>query len=401
MAAAGGGLVVVVARDGSPMWQVIRGAGAVLWIATVAWASSNSHQHVGRALVAFGSGSCAMAAGLGLAVPHLTKVGLSVVSVAGVALVLGGLALAWQGAQVLTRMAGRLTRLVLVPLLGMTALLAIWCVGVAVAATNVPRTEVGDRTPAAANLTFDEVTFETDDGVTLSAWYIPSRNGAAVVLVHGAGSTRSGVLEHAVVLAENGYGALLFDSRGHGRSDGRAMDMGWYGDSDIAAAVTFLEHQPDVVDGQIAAVGLSMGAEEAIGAAAVDQRITAVVAEGATGRTAADKAWLSEVHGWRGQVQEGVDRLLYGTMDLLTSSHPPITLREAVADAAPRPILLIAAGNVPDEADAGRYIREGAPGSVELWVVAGTTHTAALDTHARQWEARVLRFLADAFGPKD
>ena len=47
-----------------------------------------------------------------------------------------------------------------------------------------------------------------------------------------------------------------------------------------------------------------MGGEEAIGAAATDDRIRAVVAEGATGRTAADKAWLSEEYGLAGVVQE-------------------------------------------------------------------------------------------------
>ena len=46
-------------------------------------------------------------------------------------------------------------------MLGIAALLVIWCLGVVVTATNVPRTEVGDRTPAAANLLFDEVSFAT------------------------------------------------------------------------------------------------------------------------------------------------------------------------------------------------------------------------------------------------
>src|SRR5206468_1520008 len=88
-------------------------------------------------------------------------------------------------------------------------------------------------------------------------------------------------------------GSATPDARGHGRSAGRAMDFGWYGDADVQGAVTFLGAQPDVRDGRIAAVGLSMGGEEAIGAAATDPRIRAVVAEGATGRVAADNDWLS------------------------------------------------------------------------------------------------------------
>ena len=68
------------------------------------------------------------------------------------------------------------------------------------------------------------------------------------------------------------------------------MDFGWYGDRDVNGAVQFVARQADVGNGRILAVGLSMGGEEAIGAAASNPRICGVVAEGATGRTAADRA---------------------------------------------------------------------------------------------------------------
>ena len=61
--------------------------------------------------------------------------------------------------------------------------------------------------------------------MTLAGWYAPSRNGAAVVLLHGAGSTRSNVLDEAVVLAEHGYGVLMLDARGHGESAGRGHGL--------------------------------------------------------------------------------------------------------------------------------------------------------------------------------
>ena len=125
----------------------------------------------------------------------------------------------------------------------------MFILGVAVAATNVPRTAVGLDTPRAHGLAYEDVTFSTADGVELSGWYVPSRNGAAVVLLHGAGSTRSAVLAHAVVLADDGFGVLLYDARGHGRSQGRAMDFGWYGDLDVAAAVDFVAGQAGVAAG--------------------------------------------------------------------------------------------------------------------------------------------------------
>ena len=138
-----------------------------------------------------------------------------------------------------------------------------------------------------------------------------------------------------------------------------------------------------------------MGGEESIGAAAADERIRAVVAEGATNRTAADSAWLSDVHGWRGTLQEGIEWMLYATVDVLTAADPPVALRPPAAAAAPRPMLLIAGGDLPDERHAGRYIAGGAPDSVELWVVPERPHRCA-DDPPGGWEERVTSFLAEA-----
>ena len=63
------------------------------------------------------------------------------------------------------------------------------------------------------------------------------------------------MLGQAAVLARHGYGALLVDTRGHGRSGGHAMDFGWWGGRDLAAAVSFLARQPGVQAGKIAVLG--------------------------------------------------------------------------------------------------------------------------------------------------
>jgi uncharacterized protein len=136
-----------------------------------------------------------------------------------------------------------------------------------------------------------------------------------------------------------------------------------------------------------------MGGEHAVGAVATDTRIRAVVGEGVTGRTAVDKGWLPR-H-WRGWIQRGIDAVPYGTADLLTDASPPIRLRDAVAEAAPRPVLLIAGGAVMGnaEVDADSWIRAVSPDTVQVWVVPNTGHTAALRTQPRQWEAEVIGFL--------
>ena len=397
LVAMGVGIGFVVGRDGSTVWQLVR---VTLVAALVLGLHRLVHRRSrGTSWVLVTAGLVATAIGVGIAPPHLTKTGVGLVALAGVLSLLGGVVLAVSSATTLVRSTrSRWRRLLVIPALLALAFVVVFALSQAVAATNVPRTAVGSVTPGDRGLPYRDVTFATDDGVLLSGWYIPSRNRAGVVLLHGAGSTRSGVLTHAVVLARQGYGVVLFDARGHGRSGGRAMDFGWYGDRDVSAAVTFLSRQREVDDGRVAAVGMSMGGEEAIGAAAADTRIRAVVAEGATNRVSGDKAWLSEQFGWRGTVQEGIEWLLYATADRLTAARPPITLRQAVAVTAPRRVLLIAGSDMPDEPHAARHIRSSAPDSVQLWVVPGSGHTAGLATAPTEWERRVTTFLAEAVG---
>jgi len=392
LAAVAVGAAVAVAHDGTAGWRLIRLA-VVAGLAILAWRTL-APEHRGRAAVAFAIGVPAMAAGVGLALPHAAKAGLTLVTAAGTALLVGGVALAAIGSVGVVRAAPSWWRRVPLGAALLVVVYAVtWSFGQAVAATNVPRTDVGARTPGDHGLASTEVTFPAADGVPLSGWYVPGRNGAGVVLLHGAGSTRSSVLDHAVVLARHGFAVLLYDARGHGRSGGRAMDFGWYGDRDLAGAVSFLAAQPDVDPGRIAAVGLSMGGEQATGAAAADPRLRAVVAEGATNRVAADKDWLSDEYGWRGALQERLDALTFALADLLTSARPPIALADAVRAAAPRPMLLIAAGRIEAEQHAARVLQAASPASVEVWVASGAGHTDALAVRPDEWEARVIAFL--------
>ena len=393
--AAAAALAFLGGRDGSPGWQALR----VVAVVVLGTAAAIAVYRLGgrwRDAALLVAGIVAAAGGAGIAATWVTKAGLTPTTVAGVVALVAGLAALAYGLMDLSGTLHGWLRWGVVVALALAAAVLVLSLGIAVAATNVPRIALGGETPADWGLTFEAAEFPAADGVTLSGWYVPSQNGAAVVLLHGSGSTRSAVLGQAAVLAEGGYGVLLFDARGHGESGGRAMDLGWYGDADIAGALDYLAGRSDVDAARIALVGLSMGGEEALGAAAADPRAQAVVAEGATGRTAADKAWLSEEYGFRGLIQEGVDHLTYWLVDLMTSAGPPISLHDAVMAMAPRPVLLIAAGEVPDEGLAARHLQAAAPGSVEVWEVPGAAHSGALATAPEEWAARVLAFLDGA-----
>jgi pimeloyl-ACP methyl ester carboxylesterase len=341
-------------------------------------------------------GLAGMIVGIGIGARWLSAGVVSLTTLASLLGLLLGIGLVVLGLRRATAGLRPWPRFALGSALALVVVLIAWTLTPAVIATNVPPTVTDWSPPLGLAINGGEVRFSAGDGVRLWAWYIPPSQGKVVILRHGAGSSASDVIRQASVLVDNGYGVLMTDARGHGRSEGRAMDFGWYGDRDIEAAVTFLTAQPEVDTGRIAAMGMSMGGEEAIGAAAADGRIAAVVAEGATARIAADKAWLSDVYGWRGWIQVQLERLQYGFTEVLTEAPMPGTLASGAFHASPRPILLITAGEAPDEAKAAEHIRLNAAGNVVVWTVPEAHHIQGLVTRPAEWETKVIRFLDEA-----
>jgi fermentation-respiration switch protein FrsA (DUF1100 family) len=384
-------LSLLVGADGSPGWRLVRTGVVLATTALALWLFSATRRLEGWAALV--CGTIGLAVGIAFGFRFLTFDGFTWTALAGLIELVLGLVLVAAGIRRLVGGMARARRFAAAVTLICATLLALWNLAPALVATNVPPIPMEGAIPGDLGLTAREVRFVADDGVELWGWYVPSANGAAVVLRHGASSTANDALGHAAVLARHGYGVLVTDARGHARSGGRAMDFGWYGDSDIHAAVSFLATQPDVDAERIAVVGLSMGGEEALGAAAAEPRIAAVVAEGATGRTDADKAWYADLYGFRGQIQLGLEWLQYSLADLLTDAPKPIPLSTAASVAAPRPVLLIAAGRVADEGHAAAYIQQHAPASVTVWVVPGAGHIQGLSVAPEEWERTVISFL--------
>lgn len=378
------------AADGGAGWRLLRAAAL---LACTAGASELADRSSGRrvAAVAAPVGTIAIVVGVGIGIPHLMKVGPTLAAVAGAIALVTGLALVVTGGAIALGGARWWQQVAAIPSGVVVLAVTVGIAAPALLATNVAPTALGDETPAERDVEFESVTVGTADGVRLAGWYVPSRHGAAVVVRHGAGSTRSNVLDHIAVLADAGYGVLALDARGHGESDGRAMDFGWYGDLDIAAAVDFLAAQPGIDPEHIGVVGLSMGGEEALGAAASNARIHAVVAEGATARTDEDKQWLSEVYGARGWFQERLEWVQYTLTDALTDAERPTPLRDGVASGTPT--FVIAAGAVADEVHVARVLHAAAPETVETWTVEGAGHTDGLDVARDEWTRRVVAFL--------
>jgi dipeptidyl aminopeptidase/acylaminoacyl peptidase len=145
-----------------------------------------------------------------------------------------------------------------------------------------PSRIVTQLTPADAGIArWQDVSFETEDGLTLQGWYVvpEAENGATVILVHGLGGNREQVLGDAALLAAEGYSALLFDLRNCGESEGEVTTLGLREALDVGAALDFVLAQPTTDPARIGLLGHSMGGATVILAAAHYPQVRAMVAE--------------------------------------------------------------------------------------------------------------------------
>jgi alpha-beta hydrolase superfamily lysophospholipase len=85
---------------------------------------------------------------------------------------------------------------------------------------------------------------QTSDGLTLRGWYCPTeRHRRLIVLVHGMGASWVEMAEIGRLLCWKGYDILLFDLRGHGRSDPARLSMGRREREDLRAVLTWAESE--------------------------------------------------------------------------------------------------------------------------------------------------------------
>lgn len=310
--------------------------------------------------------------------------------VAGVVLcVLGlGIPYAHRGRGAATRRRRWAYRVVAVIATLLVAYVFVFPVSVALVVTHKYREPVGEP-PSGA---YESVTFDSADGLELSGWYIPSRNRAAVLVVHGGGGDRNGTVEHAELLARHGYGVLVYDARGRGESEGSPVAFGWGWPKDVAGALAFLRGRPDVDPERVGGLGLSTGADVLIEVAAQDRDLRAVVSDGATAGSFADYRNL-----------DGLDEAapfywtMYTAARVFSGASPGRPLKELVTEVSPTPLLLIATGgSLATEIDFNRIYADAAREHVEHWELPDVNHTAAIRERPGEYERRVAGFLDQA-----
>ncbi len=243
------------------------------------------------------------------------------------------------------------------------------------------------ETPANYGLPFQEISFVTHDGLTLRGWHIPGCNDAIVIFVHGFARDRTELLPEAVWLVEQGYGALLFDTRAQGASDGAHISFGFHEALDVQAAVDrVIQRSPGE---KIGVMGYSMGAVAAIRAAAQDEHIRAVIAvspfadfRDVVNQRLAYLRPLAPLVVWWGERMSGLH---------LDDLRPV----DEVAALSPRPILIMQAeADALLPLDSGQRLYAAAGEPKELWSAPGVGHANFRQAAPQAYRRRVLDFFS-------
>jgi pimeloyl-ACP methyl ester carboxylesterase len=198
------------------------------------------------------------------------------------------------------------------------------------------------------------------------------------------------MLGRAGMLADHGYGALLYDQRACGESEGEQRSFGWRDAADVTAAISFLSSRYGVEPDHTGILGFSQGASIGLQAAAENDQVGAVVAEEPGFFVVEDLPKFKSLYErW---VTFNYRLGLIAIRKVTGISDPPGVV-DALAEIPPRPILFIASHAEGDVAYIlVRHYYELAEGPKEWWSVSEASHGAIPAIRPEEYESKVSSF---------
>jgi pimeloyl-ACP methyl ester carboxylesterase len=235
------------------------------------------------------------------------------------------------------------------------------------------------------------------------------RRRGVIAFCHELTSDRRSAGPYLDQLRQDGFDIFTFDFRNHGESDAIPgyRPLHWltrYELEDVAAVVDYLATRPDADPRGVGLLGISKGGAAALGVAARDPRVRAVVTDGAYASDAVQRHYIrrfSEVLiPWR-KVSSNMPQWCFDCVNMWARLVMGLRLRcrfvniEPLARRVRQPVLMIhGQRDTMIPLAVGRRLRGCLAGPSKLWVVPGARHNGAITVASNEYQRRLTRFFA-------
>ena len=173
--------------------------------------------------------------------------------------------------------------------------------------------------PADIGLHFEDVDFESADGVALHGWFVAAEAAIGTVIIfHGNAGNISHRLDTLRIFNALGLNSFIFDYRGYGQSAGRPTEPGTYLDAE--AAWRYIVETQGIAPQRVLLFGRSLGAAIAARQATI-QAPAALIVESAFTSARDLAAELYPIFPVR-----LLARLDYGTQRFVPDSDAPLLI---------------------------------------------------------------------------
>lgn len=249
-------------------------------------------------------------------------------------------------------------------------------------ALHPPRIIPPGNTLRKYNIPYQSLDLITEDGIRLSAWYTPSRNGAVILLAHGYGDNRPEWVYE--MLARKGYGILAWDARAHGESDGEISTIGYLEVLDVKAALDYVLTQPGVE--HVGAWGGSMGGATLIRATAQFPQIEALFVDSSFASLDDEFDLLVPY-----PVINPLAKLIAKIETGINIDH--VNPLDEIGKISPRPVYIVhSAADTVAPPDAGEKLFQAANEPRYLWLEENSPHLAIYLDNPRRYKKRLVGF---------
>jgi pimeloyl-ACP methyl ester carboxylesterase len=272
--------------------------------------------------------------------------------------------------------------------------------------TSIPYLAV-PYTPADFGLAYENVHFQSFDGLRLTGWFLPAQKlgsglrpdpGCTIIIQHGLGSNAGDMLLNTVCLARTGkWNLFYYNFRGHADSEGHLTSLGPLELRDLDNALEFLKKTKPDASRRLAIYGHSLGAAVAIVGAAQHPELEAVAAESPFIRTRDTVTRFAKVF-------YGIPKFPFMYLALFLSqlrlwvslwNFSPI---DHVGRIAPRPFFVIhAERDLRMPTSDMNQLMAAAKDPKEMWTAAGADHGEPWLVAKEEYEKRLVEFFRKVF----